>query len=112
MDDGAAAAQVDVAAGRRLDDNLVEVGHNGSTVVACRHCGQVLADETADAARLARYDGPPSDAGPQIITDPADYVDAQVVFRQFCCPGCWTAVYSAVVPADHPDELRALRTGR
>jgi N-methylhydantoinase B len=22
-----------------------------------------------------------------------------VVFRQFSCPGCWTALYSAVVPS-------------
>ena len=100
-------------AGRRLDDNLVEVA---ATTAApswpAGTAGRSLADETADAARLARFDGPPADAGPQIITDPADYVDDEVVFRQFCCPGCWTAVYSAVVPADHPDELRALRTGR
>jgi N-methylhydantoinase B len=34
------------------------------------------------------------------------YVDAEVVFRQLCCPGCLTAVYSRVVPVDHrlPDD--------
>jgi N-methylhydantoinase B len=102
------AERVEVAAGRRLDDNLAEVGLDGSAVVACRHCGQVLADAAGGAARLARYEGRPADGGPQIITDPADYVDAPIVFRQFCCPGCWTALYSAVVPADHPEGLTAL----
>jgi N-methylhydantoinase B len=48
---------------------------------------------------VARYDGPPTEAGPQIIATAADYVDAPVVFRQYCCPNCWTALYSAVVPA-------------
>jgi N-methylhydantoinase B len=42
---------------------------------------------------------------PQITANAADYVDASVVFRQYCCPGCWTAPFSAVVPVDHPDAL-------
>jgi hypothetical protein len=36
--------------------------------------------------------------GPQIIAD-ADYLDAPVVFPQYCCPNCWTALYSAMAPA-------------
>jgi N-methylhydantoinase B len=51
---------------------------------------------------------PRSSAGPQIIANPADYVDAPVVFRQYCCPSCWTALYSAVVPAGHPDTVTTL----
>ena len=54
---------------------------------------------------MALYEGPPTDAGPQILADAADYVDAPVVFRQYCCPSCWTAIYSAVVPADHRDTV-------
>jgi len=30
------------------------------------------------------------------------------VFRQYCCPKCWTALYSAVVPADHRDTMTTL----
>jgi N-methylhydantoinase B len=60
--------------------------------------------------RLARtrYEGPSTEAGPQTIADPADYVDAPVVFRQYCCPSCWTALYSAVVPAGHTDTIASL----
>ena len=47
-------------------------------------------------------------SGPQIIANPADYVDTPVVFRQYCCPGCWTALYSAVVPAGHTDTMTTL----
>ena len=54
---------------------------------------------------FAVFEGPSSEAGPQITSDPATYVDDEVVFRQLCCPGCWTAVYSAVVPKDHPDHV-------
>ena len=66
-------------------------------MVACRHCGEILGG--AEPLAVARYEGPPTEAGPQIIANAADYVDAPVVFRQSCCPGCWTALYSAVVPA-------------
>jgi len=35
-------------------------------------------------------------------------VDAPVVFRQYCCPSCWTALSSAVVPAGHTDTVTTL----
>ncbi|WP_432845737.1 hypothetical protein ACQPXB_33815 [Amycolatopsis sp. CA-161197] len=38
----------------------------------------------------------------------AAYVDARVAFRQYCCPSCWTALYSGVVPADHLHTPAAL----
>ncbi|MFI9388451.1 hydantoinase B/oxoprolinase family protein [Kutzneria sp. NPDC052558] len=98
---------VDVAEGRRLDDNLVEV----DAAVACRHCGRALGDARhGNVLRLARFEGPSSAAGRQVTSDPELYVDAEIVFRQLCCPGCWTAVYSGIVPADHPDH--ALDIGR
>lgn len=101
--------QLDPTGGRRLDDNLVEMRHNGGFVVACRHCGQLLGDARADdRLNVAVYDGPSTDAGPQITSDPTLYVDGAVVFRQYCCPGCWTAVRSAVVPADHTDNVATL----
>jgi hypothetical protein len=53
---------------------------------ACRHCGAVLADDHTDAGlALAVYEGPPTDAGPQITATASDYIDAPVVFRQYCC---------------------------
>ena len=101
------AGQLDISAGRRLDDNLVEVADAGHPVVACAHCGQRLGDpRTSAVLALARYDGPSATAGPQVTSDPAAYVDDPVVFRQYCCPDCWTAVYSSIVPADHADHVR------
>ncbi len=93
--------RADLASARRLDDNLVQVtGTDGGDVVACGHCGEILGDSGPDATLTAAlYEGPPTDAGPQIIATASDYVDAAVVFRQFSCPGCWTALYSAVVPS-------------
>jgi N-methylhydantoinase B len=94
---------VDVSGARRIDDNLVELPGGGG--VACGHCGQGLGE--VEQLGVALYEGPPTDAGPQILATAADYVDAPVVFRQYCCPSCWTAIYSAVVPADHRDTVAA-----
>lgn len=95
------AGTVDLATARRIDDNLVMSG----SLVGCAHCGQKLADTTTDTQlALLRYDGPVTEAGPQIVSDPRDYIDDEVVFRQLSCPGCYTAVYSGVVPKVHVDH--------
>ena len=99
---GEPRGSVDVSGGRRIDDNLVELSGGE---VACGHCGQGLGE--VERLGVALYEGPPTDAGPQILATAADYVDAPVVFRQYCCPSCWTAIYSAVVPADHRDAVAA-----
>ena len=99
---GEPRGSVDVSGARRIDDNLVELSGGE---VACGHCGQGLGE--VERLGVALYEGPPTDAGPQILATAADYVDAPVVFRQYCCPSCWTAVYSAVVPADHRDTVAA-----
>jgi N-methylhydantoinase B len=97
--------KVDLSRAQRLDDNLVTDGD----AVGCAHCGQQLADLSSDTSLgLALHEGPSTEAGPQIGSDPSTYVDDEVVFRQLCCPGCWTAVYSSVVPKAHPDHVSDL----
>ncbi len=108
---GETRGQASLAAARRLDDNLVQAPAPGGsgTIVACRHCAEILGgSDPGDTLALARYEGPSAEAGPQIIADPADYVDAPIVFRQYCCPSCWTALYSAVVPAGHTDTVTSI----
>jgi hypothetical protein len=101
--------------GAHLDDNITVLPDGAGYRVACRHCGQELKrSEDGDGGsfsdlRLARIEGPPALAGPHVCADSALYVDAEVVFRQLCCPGCATAFLTGVVPASHPlpgDELR------
>ena len=118
---GEPRGQASLSAARRLDDNLVQAPAPGGsgTIVACRHCAEILGGpdpggpdpggtDPGEPLALALYEGPPAEAGPQIIANPADYVDAPVVFRQYCCPSCWTALYSAVVPASHTDTATTL----
>jgi N-methylhydantoinase B len=89
---------------RRLDDNFAVVDSPDGASVACVHCGEV-AGPIADGrflTSLVRWDAPVTGAGPQIWADPAAYTDAEIVFRRLLCPACLTAVYSRVVPVDHP----------
>jgi len=59
------------------------------TVVACRHCAEILGgSDPGDALALAAHEGPPAEAGSPILANPAACVDAPVVFRQYCCPSC------------------------
>lgn len=101
-------ANVHPEAGRRIDDNLAELTIGDARVIVCAHCGRLLGDSKTGRLDLARYEGPSTDAGPQVTSDPAEYIDTPVVFRQLCCPGCWAALYSGIVPADHPDHVSDL----
>lgn len=83
----------------RIDDNVGYVEEDGKRVVACNHCSHVIADDSNDYfTRLAHYEGTVSMAGPQVNPDSAVYVDAQVIFHQYCCPNCFTAFHTEVVP--------------
>ena len=91
---------------RRLDDNLVITSQDGQQVIACAHCGQVIAGAGENyLARLARFEGPPTEAGPHNWADASVYIDKSVVFRQYYCPSCYTAFHTEIVPTDHPIEV-------
>ncbi|MGV9711019.1 hydantoinase B/oxoprolinase family protein [Gordonia sp. NPDC003424] len=102
--------KVDLSKAARLDDNLVEVATGDGITIGCRHCGRHLGDDRDQLLALAKLDAPAAAAGPQVTSAPENYVDDDIVFRQMFCPGCWTAVYSGLVPASHPDH--ALDIGR
>jgi N-methylhydantoinase B len=94
----------DLSRARRLDDHLaVRESPDGGTV-GCVHCGTEIGPLAGSAyvAALARRESAPTEAGPHSWHDPLEYVDAKILFRQLCCPGCLTAVHSRVVPVGHP----------
>ena len=73
---------------------VTEVGRN-----TCRHCGHDLGASADEAGRsLVLCEGPVSLAGDQIETNARLYIDADVVFRQWCCGNCLTAFESRIVP--------------
>jgi N-methylhydantoinase B len=109
------AARRETGDGRHINDGLVQFGSGAGSTIACSHCGESLAEVGRDdTLRLTRIDDEPTAAGPQITAVASDYVDRDIVFRQYCCPNCWTTSWSGLVPSDHPDyavELGALQVG-
>ncbi len=93
----------------RIDDNVV-VDREGRW--RCGHCDTSLAERGQNYLNGALlHEGPTSEAGPQIRGEPHEFVDMPVVFRQFCCPGCYVALLSEIVPAEEVQyRLKQLAT--
>ncbi|WP_156677687.1 hydantoinase B/oxoprolinase family protein [Sphingomonas profundi] len=85
--------------GHLIDDNLLLRTSGEGTVVACRHCGQQLGDD-ANRLHLARIVGDTRDAGPGVRAPADTFVDEPVYLHQYLCPGCGTAVHTAIAPAE------------
>ena len=83
-------------AGERVNGN-VRLKDDGTLI--CAHCEASLeGTPTNYVALLPVHEGRPAEAGPHIFADPSVYIDQEVVFRQYYCPGCYTAFQTEVVP--------------
>jgi N-methylhydantoinase B len=82
----------------RIDDNLM-LDREGRW--RCANCGTAVAERGQNYLHGALlHEGPSAEAGPHIRGEPREFVDMAVVFRQFCCPGCYVALLSEIVPAE------------
>lgn len=100
-----------------IEGSLAFTGEDGDSALACRYCGHQIADaaEGDYTQFLPCYVGPATDAGPRIWATPTAYIDQEVEFRQYYCPGCYAAVRTEVVPVDHPrnwDEVLGAPSSR
>ena len=83
----------------RVNENVGRRNVSGKTILFCTYCGQELEGDADDyVSKLPRYEGPLTEAGPQVFADSEVFVDAPVVFRQYYCPGCYTVFLTEVVP--------------
>lgn len=85
---------------RLLDDNLAQMDGNE---LACRHCDEVLGPP--EALRVARIEGEPRLAGPGVRSEPQEFVEGDIVFTQFLCPSCLTAIHTAIAPANDKHRI-------
>jgi N-methylhydantoinase B len=92
---------------RAVHEYVVARDEGEQRVLACAGCGHVLADY-ADNYKLGLL----VDAGAVTmiprVKDPSIFLDEDVQFRRFCCPGCQTLMATEIVRADEPvlDEMR------
>lgn len=81
---------------QQLDHHLAL---DGKKQVVCRKCRCVLGPASENYKNHAvRKDRPIEDANP-LIVDPKIFIDEEVVFRQYVCPGCSTLIENEVVLA-------------
>jgi N-methylhydantoinase B len=93
---------------RQLDVHMAVDDDRGAIV--CRNCEETICDADENYKLHALCDRKPlTEAGP-LVNDPSEYVDEEVEFRQFYCPGCGTLLENEVVLAElepvHDKELR------
>lgn len=83
---------------QRLDAHL-DVDTAAEEIV-CRACDEVLcgADENYKLHALCER-LPVEEAGP-LVNDPETYVDDDLEFRRFYCPGCATQLATELIEAD------------
>jgi N-methylhydantoinase B len=69
--------------------------------VVCRECGEDIcaADENYKLHSLCERKEL-TEAGP-LLNDPSQYVDDEMEFRQFYCPGCATLLENEVIKAEN-----------
>jgi acetone carboxylase gamma subunit len=80
---------------RQIDHHLAIDG--GSIV--CRGCGHVLGPADRNFKEGAVRRDLPIEAANPLIVDPAIFIDDEVVFRQYVCPGCATLLENEVILA-------------
>ena len=96
----------------RHSENVAGGTASTAPVWACVRCRQVLAGPGESVwDGVVQITGRPSDAGPHIVADPSFFIDTEVEFRQYLCPGCLTAFATQVVPVGSAPPADSLVAG-
>jgi acetone carboxylase gamma subunit len=93
-----------------ISDTVEAVEHDGQRSLRCTSCGYRFGDYGHDHKRSTLMRELPLTA----VTPHNDLCFPEFVLREFCCPGCGTAVAMDVQHRDEPvlDESRFFAPGR
>ncbi|MFC7216111.1 acetone carboxylase subunit gamma [Saliphagus sp. GCM10025334] len=95
---------------KQLDTHLAETTVDGARVIVCRRCEEVLCSSDENYKRHALCDRKPLPEAGSLVNDPTEFVDDEMEFRQYYCPGCATLLENEVILAEldpiHDKELR------
>ena len=95
---------------QKFGPHLAQKTIDGIERIVCRNCDEQICDGDENYKRhsLART-MPLEQAGPH-INNPSEYVDDELEFRQFYCPGCGTLLENETILSDldpiHDKQLR------
>lgn len=86
----------------RVGEHLEVVRRGGAPVYACGRCAHVLGPTTANyKLACASRDMQFQELGP-LFNDPSEFIDDAMVYREFYCPGCGTALEGEVAREAEP----------
>lgn len=83
---------------------LLVLDHGGEPWYACSECRQLLSVASGNYKEgCASFDGSLVEIDPDVFPDPKLETDEDIVYRQYLCPGCGTAMeHELVRPGDQP----------
>lgn len=86
-----------------IADQLVIERSDDGYVTSCRRCSTVIGPATENYKdHAARYDGALTELDPELFVDPAEEIDADVVYRSYLCPGCGVLLDNELTLRDDP----------
>jgi len=85
---------------RPFDENLVIVEDEGGDYLECHSCGERLCSiGELYKEHLFQAVRPLKDAN-QLLVDPSQYIDDEMEYREYYCPGCGLMVENEVILAE------------
>ncbi len=89
---------------RHVHEYVVTRDEGDQRVLACACCDAVLGDHAANYKHgLLVDEGSPTLI--PLVRDPSYFIDEDIVFRRFCCPGCRTLLTSEIARRAEPAQL-------
>lgn len=94
----------------KLGYHLEEVDVDGTSMIACRGCGERICESERNYKKHVLCKTMPMEEAGPLMNDPSEYVDDEMEFREFYCPGCGTLLENEVILSElepiHDRELR------
>lgn len=87
---------------RAVHEYLVSRDDGDARVLACSKCDTVVGGYSDNYKRHCKWDESPITKISPLVADPSYFVDDPVVFRRFCCPGCYVLLAVEIVHAAEP----------
>lgn len=81
-----------------IHEVLRVVDRDGSRVISCTRCDQLLGGATGDFKRHLQVDRS-LDPVPGAVNKPGEFTEDEIEFRRYCCPGCQTLVVAEIARA-------------
>jgi N-methylhydantoinase B len=85
-----------------VSEALELVGSGGDRTYRCLRCEQTLGGVDSNYKLSAKIEESPLTEANRYIGDPSRYVDVEMVFRRYYCPGCGVLLDTEVARLEDP----------